>query len=197
VAKADRLSAEERRESILAAAWELLAAAPLEAVTIDQIVTRVGVTRPIFYRHFDDRNDLLASLYREWAEDLGDRTQAAIDDATTIDQVMVNATRVYLDSFTTRGTTIRELVNHVGVVASFSEERLKMRTRQTELLVGAVFKYGNELDLSDREVTAEIRLFLAILVEGGIMVAMGDATRDIVEGAILRVVRAAVGGDAT
>lgn len=52
-----------QRERLLAAVEELCARAPLDAVTVGDIVGRAGVSRPTFYEYFTDKEDcFLAAL---------------------------------------------------------------------------------------------------------------------------------------
>lgn len=57
-----RLSAEQRREKILAAALEVFAECGFEGGRLRQIATKAGITEPYLFRHFASK----AELY-EWA----------------------------------------------------------------------------------------------------------------------------------
>jgi AcrR family transcriptional regulator len=59
---ARRMSAPERRESILDAAARLFAELPAEAVSMSDIVRGAGVSRPVVYDHFNTKRDLLIAL---------------------------------------------------------------------------------------------------------------------------------------
>lgn len=62
------------REEIKTAAWGLLAAGGVEALSLNAIARQMGVTTPALYRYFNDRADLLAALaadaYASLAADL-------------------------------------------------------------------------------------------------------------------------------
>lgn len=65
-AYAARVPAEQRRAQILDAALHLVATRGHQAVTMDAVAERAGVTKPVVYGHFSGRGDLLAALlYRE------------------------------------------------------------------------------------------------------------------------------------
>ena len=51
--RAPRVPANEARQQILAAARELLLDRPFAALTVGDVMTRAGLTRTVFYRHFD------------------------------------------------------------------------------------------------------------------------------------------------
>lgn len=56
------------RQDWVDAAIELLAEAGIGAVSIEQLATRLGITRGSFYHHFSDRGDLLRAMLDYWAE---------------------------------------------------------------------------------------------------------------------------------
>lgn len=64
-----KLSRREARDAahqkILDAARTTLDEGGYEALTIDRVMTRAGLSRTIFYRHFNDRGGLLIELWRQ------------------------------------------------------------------------------------------------------------------------------------
>ena len=56
-----RLGREERREALLDAASALAVGGEPEAITMDAVAERAGVSRPLVYRHFPNREDLIAA----------------------------------------------------------------------------------------------------------------------------------------
>ena len=72
-----RLWAEERRKQLLAVASKLLSEEGVEAVRIPNVAQAAGVTRPVVYKHFENRNALLAELLG----DFGDQLQARLTQA--------------------------------------------------------------------------------------------------------------------
>jgi AcrR family transcriptional regulator len=69
----DRLPADRRREALLDIALELFVGGGAERVTMGSVAERAEVTRTLVYKHFANRNDLLAALHRREAARL-DRT---------------------------------------------------------------------------------------------------------------------------
>lgn len=75
--RSPRLSAEERREAIVAAAMGEFAAHGLAGASVDTIARRAGVSGPYVYQLFGTKKDLfLAVVRRAFA-----RTQLAFEDA--------------------------------------------------------------------------------------------------------------------
>lgn len=65
-----RVQRADARKALLAAARELLERHAWYELPLDEVTTRAGLSRTVFYRHFDDRQQLLLALLGEIAEDL-------------------------------------------------------------------------------------------------------------------------------
>lgn len=61
-------SALDARTRILAAAVERLQGAPLDDLTLSGVARTAGLSRQTVYTHFSDRDDLLASVFIDFAE---------------------------------------------------------------------------------------------------------------------------------
>ena len=55
--------AERVRTKLRDAAFALAHERPVEQLTVGDLVTRAGVSRQVFYRHFADRDDAVASAF--------------------------------------------------------------------------------------------------------------------------------------
>ena len=69
----DRLPATERRDALLDAALELVLEGGTRAITMGTVAERCGVARPLVYKHFANKDELLRALHH--------REAAAIDRA--------------------------------------------------------------------------------------------------------------------
>jgi AcrR family transcriptional regulator len=66
---AARLSAEERRASILGCACTVFSQGSYRGTTTAELAAASGITEPILYRHFDSKRDLyLACLEETWGQ---------------------------------------------------------------------------------------------------------------------------------
>src|SRR5437764_12764065 len=81
-----RLGREERRDAILDAAAALVAAGDVEAVSMETVAERAGVSRPLVYKHFANRGELLAALYDREAALLHAELAADVEAAGTGDE---------------------------------------------------------------------------------------------------------------
>ena len=57
-----RVRREEARERIVAAAEQLLLEVPYRDLTVDLVMSRAGLSRTVFYRHFDGLAEVLLAL---------------------------------------------------------------------------------------------------------------------------------------
>jgi AcrR family transcriptional regulator len=85
------------RQDWIDAAIELLNQAGIGAVSVEQLGTRLGVTRGSFYHHFADREDLLRAMLDYWAQrwtyEVRDQIVALGLDASTTLFALMNAIR--------------------------------------------------------------------------------------------------------
>lgn len=105
-----RLPASERREQLLDAASELVAAHGFGAITVDGVARRAGVTRTLVYKHFADLPDLLdAVVEREMARALAQVNETALADLSEGPPVelMLESLGAYLHVVRTHPTTWR------------------------------------------------------------------------------------------
>lgn len=77
-----RLPANQRHEFLLAEARNLVREEGADALTLISLAKRAGVTKPITYRHFRNREGLLVSLYRQFDEDQMLAMDAALETAS-------------------------------------------------------------------------------------------------------------------
>jgi AcrR family transcriptional regulator len=70
-----RVPSGEARRRILAATRELLLDRPFSALTVGDVMDRAGLTRTVFYRHFDDLAQMAPELLPDEADPLVDRIQ--------------------------------------------------------------------------------------------------------------------------
>src|SRR5690242_6746849 len=91
---ADRRS--QRREQILAAAWEIAAESGLAAVSLHEVARRVGIRQPSLYSYVSSKLDLFDAMYRQAYEQLLDRVAADPPTGTARHQLL-RLSRTVLD----------------------------------------------------------------------------------------------------
>jgi len=166
------LPADQRRQSLLDAGWALLVEGGPQAVTIDAVVAQIGISRPIFYRHFTDRVDLLVALYQTYGEEfLRLQESVLLREGGTIDDLIHAALVVYFDLVASTGVVVRPLVEAANGDPRMEAARRSVRERHAVLWRVAVVRrvapeVAEALLTDDR-----VRQMLALTIE--LVLAMG------------------------
>ena len=177
-----RRAAAQRRASLCEAGWALLREAGPPAVTIDSVVARAGVTRPIFYRHFRDRAHFLAELYDEYTRDVSQRTEAVVARGGDPETLMANALSAYLDCVGERGAHVRALAEHAADQPDLQRARTRARTRQLDLLARTLESSG--IDAPPATLRLYVRLLHGLAIDAATVWLRGEASRQAVEEAV-------------
>ena len=80
-----RLARADRREALLDAALALVAVDDLDNVSIESVADRAGVSRPLVYKHFANRTEILTALYLREGERLHEDLSVDVRAATGIE----------------------------------------------------------------------------------------------------------------
>lgn len=109
--RAPRTPPAQRRQLLLDAAERLLAEGGSDALRMDALARAGGVTRPVVYDHFGDRDGLVVALL----ERHGARVRAHVADAEVpgapFEVELRAATRAYLEVACRHGSAMRALVS--------------------------------------------------------------------------------------
>ncbi|MFC3077938.1 TetR/AcrR family transcriptional regulator [Phenylobacterium terrae] len=110
-----RLARDERRRQLISVAWAIVQDAGTEALTLGHLAEKAGVTKPVVYDHFGDRNGLLTALYLEFDARQNEQIDAAIAaSAPTADARADMLAESYVNCVLAQGREIP------GVVAALS-----------------------------------------------------------------------------
>ena len=93
-----RLSADERRATIIEVAKRLFAQSGFHGVSIDEIVKEVGVSPAILYRHFSSKEALYSAVLDEFSCTRESYVETVVDDDTGFETVLRGMTRVFVTS---------------------------------------------------------------------------------------------------
>lgn len=63
-----RLTKEKRRQQLLQVARSIIRTEGVEALTLGYLAQQAGITKPIAYRHFIDKEGLLIAIYEEFSD---------------------------------------------------------------------------------------------------------------------------------
>src|SRR6266699_3389593 len=106
---AARLTRAERRDALLDAAVALVTSRDLSAVSMEAVAERAGVSRPLVYKHFANRGELLAAVYQREAAVLHDDLATTVRQATTVADMFRTLIRGALKAQADRGTALAAL----------------------------------------------------------------------------------------
>jgi AcrR family transcriptional regulator len=125
-----RLGRAERHAALVSAAATLVAEHDVEAVSMEAVAARVGVSRALVYKHFANRDELLAAVYRREATALDAEIVGAVRAAEGFDAVVRTLIRAVLVGARTRGATFARLQRAGARDATLRAEQAK-RDRRT------------------------------------------------------------------
>lgn len=106
---AARMPRDARREALLDAAAALVAAGEVDSVSMETVAEVAAVSRPLVYKHFANRADLLAAVYRREASRLHAELSAAVAAESTIEGKFRALIRGALQAQAERGASLAAL----------------------------------------------------------------------------------------
>jgi AcrR family transcriptional regulator len=104
-----RLARAHRREALLDAAAALITAEGVEAVSMESVADRAGVSRPLVYKHFPNRGEMLTAVYRREATILHSELSAKVRAATSTEDMFRTLVRAAFRASSERGKLFRAL----------------------------------------------------------------------------------------
>lgn len=140
-----RLARAERRDALLDIAAELVATGDAEAVTMEAVAERAGVSRPLVYKHFANRTELLASLYQRESLLLHRELTAAVLAADTLEGKLRALVRGALDAQRSRAATFAAL-RAAGMRNNVRRDEQRRRDRATLRYFASLAVQDFELD---------------------------------------------------
>ena len=123
--RAVRTRPEERRRQLLDVAEQLLEEGGSDSLRMDTLATAAGVTRPVVYAHFDNRDALIIALLERHERRL------SADDRTTsehagFESMIRSATASYLEMSVAHGAAMRALVSGANLSPQIEETRRRI-----------------------------------------------------------------------
>lgn len=145
--------AEQRRADLLAASEALFLEKGVAATSLDEITSRAGVSKGLFYLYFHSKDELLTALQDQFSVRLADRIRAATDLAGDWPAKLDACVQATFDSYQENHDLHEVLFHHGGHVSASH--------RQTHALVldaiGDLLAEGTAagaFDVADPEATA-------------------------------------------
>ena len=93
-----RVRTDERRQAIVATAWEVFREKGFERTTMSDISERVGGSKATLYGYFQSKDQLFAAALEQVIGENASRTFAGVWDEGAIETRLLNFGRVYLET---------------------------------------------------------------------------------------------------
>jgi TetR/AcrR family transcriptional regulator, transcriptional repressor for nem operon len=145
--------AEQRRADLLAAGEALFLENGVAATSLDEITSRAGVSKGLFYLYFRSKDDLLATLQDQFSVRLADRIRAAADLAGDWPAKLDACVQAIYDSYRENHDQHAVLFQHGGEVSASHQETHALAVDAIGDLL-AEGKAAGEFDIADPAATA-------------------------------------------
>jgi AcrR family transcriptional regulator len=155
------VSRETRRDALLDAVVELVASGDVEDVSMESVAERAGVSRPLVYKHFANRSELLAAAYRREATALHDELTVEVAAETTLIGMYRTLIRGALQATVDRRDGVFAALRSAG--ARNRELRHEQRLRDVATVRAFAAQAVREYGLTRGEATAASVLLLGAL----------------------------------
>ena len=152
-----RLARSSRRDTLIDAAEVLLAGGDVEAVSMEAVAEQAGVSRPLVYKHFANRSELLTALYQRESAQLHAELAKDVQAATTLEEMFRALVRGALRAQASRGAALAAL-RSAGVRNAEHRDVQRRRDRVTVRFFGE--QATKEFGLDGRQARAAIRVAL-------------------------------------
>jgi AcrR family transcriptional regulator len=158
VPQGGRLRRAERHDALVEAAVALVAEADVDAVSMEAVAARAGVSRPLVYKHFANRHELLAAAYRREAAALDADIVGAVRASEGFEPIVRTLVRAILAGARSHGATFVKL-QRAGARDSTLRREQRERDRRTVRYFTRLA--AQEFALEDREARAAVRVLLS------------------------------------
>lgn len=156
----ERVSRDQRRGLLLDAAAELVVSDSPNAVTMELVAERCGVSRPLVYKHFANRDEMLGALYRREARRLHAELAGQVDAAGSVEEMFRVLVRGALRAADERGHLLATL-RSTG--AGSREVRREQRDRDARTARAFAQRAIEEMGVDPRRGPTTISLLLSLI----------------------------------
>jgi len=143
VEKRRRLAPRQRRDLILEAAGRLFGEHVYDGTRLDDVAAAAGVTKPVLYRHFDEKTALYLALLERHRDDLGSFADA-ISATGTLEQRLRAVLEVWLSYVEAHAYAWRMLFRDTGGGPRVQAFRLEVQGRARVTLAGLIRSLGGD-----------------------------------------------------
>ncbi|HUR77391.1 MAG TPA: helix-turn-helix domain-containing protein [Acidimicrobiales bacterium] len=155
--KTSRLDRDDRRDALLDVAAAIVASDGADEVSMENVAEQAGVSRPLVYKHFANRAELLEALYARESDALHQEISAAVTKARTLEEMFRALVRGSLNAQASRGATFAALRAAGGRSA---ERRNVQRSRDRTTLQYFVRQAMRQYELTEAQARAGVSILL-------------------------------------
>jgi AcrR family transcriptional regulator len=149
-----------RRDGLLDAAAALVAGDDVDAVTMEAVAEKAGVSRPLVYKHFANRAELLEALYAREADALHREIGGEVAKAGTLEEMFRALVRGSLNAQAERGATFAAL----RAVGGRTDARMQVqRSRDRGTLTFFVREAVRQFGLGETQARAAVSIMLGAI----------------------------------
>jgi AcrR family transcriptional regulator len=150
----------DRRDALLTTAAAILTEQSVDAVTMEAVAERAGVSRPLVYKHFANRGELLAAVYQREAAVLHAELATNVRQAATVTDMFRALIRGALKAQADRGTALAALRAAGGWNHALREEQ---RQRDQTTVRYFATHVSQELGVGERQATLAVAILLGAI----------------------------------
>ncbi len=145
--------AEQRRADLLEAGRELFLAKGMAATSLEDITSRAGVSKGLFYLYFRSKDDLLLALQDQFSTALADRIRAASDPVADWPAKLDACVKAIFDTYRQRDD-LHEVLFHHDVLASHRATHALVLNAVSDVFASG--KAAGAFNVEDPEATAAL-----------------------------------------
>jgi AcrR family transcriptional regulator len=122
-----RLSPEDRHQQLLRVASDIIAADGVDNVRIPYVAAAAGVTRPVVYKFFPNRHELIKGVLEDFRDDFARRTPDILNtedpaDVATIARAFIDAACDTIEARGSGGWQILRSAGHDQEISAISKD---------------------------------------------------------------------------
>jgi AcrR family transcriptional regulator len=151
------LRGEDRRAVLVEAATEL-AVDGVEAISMETVAARAGVSRPLVYKHFANRDELLAAVFRQQSRELDASVVSAVEQATGFEGKLRALVQAVLEAVRSREAILIPLLRAGARDAAIRREQRERDRRAVRRVARLAI---DEFGLDERAAKAATAMLLS------------------------------------
>jgi len=152
--RAKRMAPEDRRSQILDAAVRLIVAGGHSGVSLEQVAAAAQISKPLIYKYFPKREDLLKALLEREFADLRGRGLNDVPRVIAPERIIRSTVENALNYYFERGPIVRLLSADPGVADLARQGNRASRRNTSDYFIAKFMEsYGVPLDVAQIAVT--------------------------------------------